>query len=138
MSFPTPPAARHLVFIWYRLEHGPYEPHHPGAPVALLISSRTGSAGEGALVALLGQPGTRVFGIASAGVPTAPEGFFMVDGANLEVASARSRDRLGRLYDGPIAPDEMVFGFPGGGADQVLRAATRWLLRQQECERPHG
>jgi carboxyl-terminal processing protease len=116
------------------LVNGAYVPHDPGAPVAVLTSELTGSSGEGVLVGFLGRPKTRVFGEDTFGVPTGDQGFFMVDGAELNLATARSQDRLGRRYDGPIGPDVTVAqSYPPLGADQVLRAATGWLLQQKEC-----
>jgi hypothetical protein len=45
-------------------------------------------------------------------------------------------DRTGRIYDGPIQPDEVVptdWTHFGSDQDTVITAAADWLLAQPAC-----
>jgi C-terminal processing protease CtpA/Prc len=114
----------------------PYTPHDPDAPVAVLISDQTVSASEGVLVAFLGRPDTRTFGLtASSGFPTGNVGFPLPDGATLTITVAQAQDRLGNVYDDSIPPDEYVLTPTTDGQDPILGAALQWLTAQPGCQR---
>jgi C-terminal processing protease CtpA/Prc len=102
--------------------------------VAVLTDSLTTSSGEGMLVAFRGRPSTRSFGAATFGVPTVLRGFKLADAATLVVTTLLFRDRNGRSYDAPIAPDEPVAqnGAPATD-DATVAAATAWLAAQPSC-----
>ncbi|NTU83356.1 MAG: hypothetical protein HGA45_28970 [Chloroflexales bacterium] len=107
-------------------------------PVALLISPGTAQAGETTLVAFLGRPETRLFGEPTTGVPFLLDHTTLSDGAELNVSGARSYDRTGAIYEGPIAPDERVatdWTRFGGDDDPVIQAALDWLQTQPACSR---
>jgi carboxyl-terminal processing protease len=117
---PIPGLGRHT----YRLRHGV-------PPVALLTGPRTISAGEIVVIAFKGRPGTRAFGLPTAGLATATEGFSLSDGAILLLTTAYNVDRNGTLYGNtPIAPDEAP---TGPDTDPPLRAAAAWLHEQPIC-----
>jgi hypothetical protein len=109
-----------------------YAPLEPLPPVAVLTSRVTASSGEAIAVAFRGRPNTRSFGTETAGLSTANQGFPLADGALLSLTVARFADRTGTVYDGPIAPDEVV-NAPKSLPDQVLEAAVAWLLSQPAC-----
>lgn len=91
-------------------------------PVAVVIGSRTVSAGEAVAIAFIGQEGVRVFGQPSYGFSTANEARTLPDGAVLNLTTAVDVDRTGQRYGGPIQPDEVV-------DDELLPAAVSdWLL----------
>lgn len=99
-------------------------------PVAVLQGPLTGSTGEALIISFRGRPRTRTFGEATYGLPTANQPFSLSDGAQLLLTTAREADRTGRVYDGPIEPDEHVtidWAALGTPDDQVLVAALEWL-----------
>lgn len=108
----------------------PTPPARSVLPVAVLTGGDTASSGEAVLVAFRGRPETRSFGRATAGVPTANEGYALPDGARIVLTVALDADRTGRTYDRPIPPDEAVPFGPadlGSAGDPDLAAACRWL-----------
>jgi hypothetical protein len=109
-----------------------YGPLEPLPPVAVLTGRVTASSGEAVAVAFRGRPDTRSFGTKTAGLSTANQVFPLGDGALLLLTVARFADRSGTVYDGPIAPDEVV-NASKGSPDQVLEAAVAWLLSQPAC-----
>lgn len=107
-------------------------------PVALLTSPVTAQAGETTLVAFFGRPEIHLFGEPTTGVPFLADHTTLSDGAELFVSGARSYDRTGAIYEGPITPDEGVatdWTRFGGDDDPVIRAALAWLQRQPSCSR---
>jgi carboxyl-terminal processing protease len=117
----------------------PYRLQNTMPPVAVLTDRWTASAGEAVLISFRGRPNTRTFGEPTAGVPTSMSGTVLSDGALLAVASARSSDRTGRVYEfnERIQPDEYVTPtspiWQGTDADPVLAAAGKWLRTQPGC-----
>jgi carboxyl-terminal processing protease len=123
---------------WARLEEGaePYTINHPGAPVAVLTSRLTTSAGEAIVVAFRGRPNTRSFGEATFGVPTHNIVDPLLDGAWLVITNAFDVDRAGHTYSDKIMPDQVVaadWRDYASDRDPVLRAATDWLHHQAAC-----
>jgi len=90
-------------------------------PVAVVIGQRTVSAGEAVAIAFVGQEGVRVFGQPSYGFTSANEARTLSDGAVLNLTTAFDADRSGRLYKGPIQPDEVV------DDEQLPDAIFDWL-----------
>ncbi|WP_327178752.1 S41 family peptidase [Streptomyces sp. NBC_01335] len=103
----------------------------PMPPVAVLTSRRTASAGEAVVISFLGRPGTRTFGQATTGVPTANSAYRLSDGAMVVVTVAREADRTGLVHDGPLTPDVEIP--ETRGPDKALKAATAWLSGQEPC-----
>ncbi|RQO57175.1 hypothetical protein DBR47_15140 [Paucibacter sp. KBW04] len=93
--------------------------------VAVLGGPFTGSSGEMVLIAFKARANTRFFGQPSAGVNTGNSVHALRHGGLLALAGVRTLDRQGRLYSGPIAPDE-ISGGAQADADTLARAA-RWL-----------
>ncbi len=109
----------------YTVEN-PVQPLPDTVPVAVLISYRTGSAGEIVLIACLGRPNLQTFGQLSRGIPTANTRFAMPDVSGedvfLTLTTHISADRRGRTYDSHIRPDMTCH--------DALTAAQVWLSRQ--------
>jgi carboxyl-terminal processing protease len=119
----------------------PYRLENPNVPVAVLIGSKTASAGEFIAIAFKGRPSTRFFGQPTAGVSTGNTGIRLADGASLFLTVALGADRTGRIYDGAVIPDTLVpFEFTeiGTGKDPVIGAAVEWLRTQSGCESATG
>jgi C-terminal processing protease CtpA/Prc len=107
-----------------------YQPRRPAPPVAILTDQRTGGAGEALAVAFAGRPDTRRFGAPTSGAPVSTGSFPLGNGATLVLTTGLARDRAGRVYDGPLAPDEPVetdWTRFGTADDPVLQAAVEWL-----------
>lgn len=104
-------------------------------PVAVLTNGATASAAEAVAIAFVGRVGTRSFGAPTQGVPTANEATFLSDGALLILTVGVGIDRGGRLYKGPIVPDEPVVDPLGvlSISDPSVKAATTWLRSQTNC-----
>jgi len=119
------------------LVEGPiYKLNHPMPQVALLTSRATLAAGELAVITFQGRPNVRIFGEPTGGSPFLRYWTILSDGAAINVSGAFSMDRTGRIYDGSIAPDEMVttdWMFFGTDGDPVILAAQDWLLSEPGC-----
>jgi len=101
--------------------------------VAILTSSQTASSGEATLIAFLGQPNVRTFGQPTYGVPNAPTTVNLSDGYVMEYSAESDVDRTGRLYNGPVAPDQVVAvpkNFVAG--DRELHAAEQWIAGRNQ------
>ena len=104
--------------------------------IAVLVSSATASAGEAAAIAFVGKTSVRTFGEPTIGVTSTNVAYRLVDGAILQITTSYNIDRTGRVYDGPIQPDQQIpvdwakFGTQG---DTMLRAASDWLTQQRSC-----
>ena len=108
---------------------------HGAAPIAILTGPGTASAGEGVLVAFKGRAHTRQFGRPTAGLTTSPDGYALGHGVVLFVTIARQVDRLGRIYDGPIPPDEAIAGSGREDASPIIAEATRWIKKEAVATR---
>lgn len=100
------------------------------APVAVLTGPGTGSAGEYIVMGFSGRAKSRLFGEPTYGVPTGTHPFDLWDGAFLNIATARGIDRQGRVFDGPIPPDEQIptrFEHFATDSDPVLERAITWI-----------
>jgi carboxyl-terminal processing protease len=109
---------------------------NPDAPVALLVSRATNSAGELVTLAARGRPATRTFGEPTSGLTTTTTYLRLFGGAGVVVANGVMIDRSGRGYDEPLEPDAFVaidWTLFGGADDPVVAAARAWLLEQPGC-----
>jgi carboxyl-terminal processing protease len=104
--------------------------NQPSGAIAVLTSRLTCSAGEFITLAFRGRPQTRSFGEPTAGLPTANSGKTLSDGAQLLLTVAYGADRTGRIYAGPIIPDQPVasdWTLFQAERDPVMLAAVEWL-----------
>jgi hypothetical protein len=111
-----------------------YVLRHPNPPVAVLTDSLTASSGEAVVVAFRGLARARSFGGATAGVPTANQGFTLSDRAQLFLMVALDADRNGTWYSQRIPADVPMFlsTYPTTD-DAIVTAALGWLGQQQVC-----
>ena len=119
-----------------QVEGSAYKLQYPNPPVAVLIGQQTGSSGEAVVVAFQGREDTRFFGYPTAGVPTDNKPFRLSDGAILNLTVGDDADREGKVYRGPINPDEFLGNSMGGyptPSDSVARAAAKWLKDCPSC-----
>lgn len=104
----------------------PFQPADPEAPVAVLTSALTASAGEMVLIAFKGRPHSRSFGEATASYTAGVSSHLLDDGAILHISAGVSVDRTGQQYVGSVQPDEFILQVPGGD-DSTLQRATEWI-----------
>ncbi len=98
-------------------------------PIAVLISSKTGSSGEIVVISFISNHKTKLFGEPTWGLTTGNGAFDLPDGARMMMASTEMADRNGKLYRGRIEPDEKVEASSNGN-DKVLYAAIDWLSKE--------
>jgi len=103
------------------------------AYVAVLTGPRTASSGEAVTISFRGRPRTRSFGLPTAGLSTANQGFMLPDGSMILLTVSVEADRTGRRYGEKIDPDEVI---PDGspGTDVQLDGAKAWLKSQPACK----
>lgn len=101
--------------------------------VAVLLGPATASSAEVLAVAFRGRAATRSFGAATRGVSTGNRTFALSDGASLVLTVAATSDTAGRVYTGPIEPDEEVAPAGASGEDAALAAAVAWLTAGDTC-----
>jgi hypothetical protein len=104
------------------------------AYVAVLTGPCTASSGEAVTISFRGRPRTRSFGLPTAGLSTANQGFMLPDGSMIQLTVSVEADRTGRRYGEKIDPDEVI---PEGapGTDVQLDRAKAWLKSQPSCKR---
>jgi hypothetical protein len=107
-------------------------------PVAVLLGPATASSAEVLAVAFRGRAAARSFGAPTRGLSAGNRTFALSDGASLVLTVAATSDVAGRIYLGPIAPDEVVAGAserraPEPLADATLDAAVAWLTAGDAC-----
>jgi len=89
-------------------------------------------------VAFRGRAETRSFGAPTRGLSAGNRTFALPDGASLVLTVAATSDLAGRVYAGPIAPDEVVAGAgerrtAEAPIDAALDAALAWLTAGDSC-----
>jgi C-terminal processing protease CtpA/Prc len=124
--------------VQLRVREAPYRLRNPLAPIAVLTDRSTASAAEIIAGAFGARADARRFGAATRGAVTGTRIFPLADGAALVLAVTHTSDRNGRVYSGPLEPDEVVDARTRNLAlaDQpVVRAALEWLESQRACQR---
>jgi hypothetical protein len=109
-----------------------------GVPAAVLLGPATASSAEILAVALRSRPATRSFGAPTRGLSAGNRIFSLADGASLVLTVAATIDTEGRVYAGPIVPDEVVATAgtrrqAGATPDATLAAAVSWLTGGDAC-----
>lgn len=115
----------------------PYTLRRAAPPVAVLYGPLTASSGEATAISFRGRPSARSFGTPTYGVSTANTPYRLSDGAILNLTTAVQGDRTGRLYGGPVPPDEVTAGVTpdptSTAVDAGMQAAMQWLAAQPAC-----
>jgi len=93
-------------------------------PLAVVVGSRTASAGEMLLVALLGENRVQTFGQTSRGLSTANNTYPLADGSKLVLTEMRYAVGDGPVYRGGIPAMHPVE--KGAPVDAATRAAAEW------------
>jgi carboxyl-terminal processing protease len=124
--------------VQLRVSDAPYRLRNVAAPIAVLTDRSTASAAEIIAGAFGARNEARRFGAATRGAVTGTRIFPLADGAALVLAVTQTSDRTGRVYSGPLAPDEVVEARARGLAlaDQpVVGAALEWLESRDACRK---
>ena len=103
---------------------------HSQLPVAVLISARTMSSGEILAISFVGREKVRLLGEPTRGLTTANKVIPLSDGAELVLTTDAVADRLGKIYESAVIPDEIVatdWERFGTVDDPVIITAMRWL-----------
>jgi len=91
------------------------------APIAVVQSQMTTSAGEGVAVAFRGQPDSLAFGESTFGFSTSNVTVSLSDGALIVITTATFADRAGNVYGGRIEPDRRV------ALSSAIGSAEQWV-----------
>jgi C-terminal processing protease CtpA/Prc len=97
------------------------------APIAIVQSRATASAGEGVVLAFHGQPEVRSFGQDTAGFSSANSSKKLGDGAMIILTESVFADRSGREFGGPIQPDVPI---SLNNSHQNSETPVSWLRNQ--------
>jgi carboxyl-terminal processing protease len=100
-------------------------------PIAVLISSQTGSSGECVVVSFIGNGMTKTFGQPTWGLTTGNGSFDLPDGARMMLASTRMADRNGKVHIGSIPPDEILEPDKSEEVDNGIQIAVNWILNKK-------
>ena len=112
---------------------------HAQVPAAVLLGPATASSAEILSVALRGRHATRSFGAPTRGLTAGNRIFALADGASLVLTVAATTDAAGRVYAGPLVPDQLVAGADSpsrrapSAVDETLAAASAWLTAGDAC-----
>ena len=97
--------------------------------VAILLSQITASAGEMLAIAFKGRKNTIFIGEKTYGLTTGVVDF-RIDGYMLAISASLSKDRTGKIYNGPVSPDiEIIEGdnFQNLSIDTKVKKAIEWF-----------
>lgn len=116
-------------YVQLRVSRDPYELRHPAAPIAVLVGSGTASSAEVLALALRARGNAVIVGEPTRGLAPGNRTFALPDGAALVLTVAATRDRAGRIYQGPISPDIPTRDEPVSedASETALGAAVAWL-----------
>lgn len=94
--------------------------------IVVLTGPKTSSSGEILTLAFRGMPNAKLIGEPTAGFTTANTTYSLLDGSTLVLSISQEADRTGRIYEGRIAPDEIVRA--GSAHEDAVKAhALMWL-----------
>lgn len=99
----------------------PYRLKHKIKKLAVIIGSRTTSAGEAIAVSFKGAENTCFIGSHTQGKSTGNTGYDLSDGARIYVTRTKFADRNKNIYGVPIKPDIEV------SSDYTKEAAIKWI-----------
>ena len=96
-----------------------------GVPIAVILGSSTGSAGEMVAIAFKNRENVRFFGEPTAGAVTGNTPFKLKHGGLLALTTSWTLDNKEKKYVEPVAPDETIVGFNANS--NALKAAANWV-----------
>ena len=106
----------------------PYKSRVEKKNIIVLTGSKTSSSGEIVTLAFKGKEGAVQYGGPTAGFTTANSSYTLSDKSMLVLTVSMEADRTGKIYNGPIVPDEFIITDPENGTeDRVKSAAIMWL-----------
>ncbi|HMH20265.1 MAG TPA: S41 family peptidase [Puia sp.] len=120
-----------------RVSNNHYETRNAKKSIVVLTGRRTVSAGEIVALAFKGKEQAALYGEPTAGLTTANATYALSDHSMLVLTVCQEADHTGRICEGSIVPDKIIFpDNPGIGADNhkpgqgdnVKVAAVNWLM----------
>lgn len=95
--------------------------------IAVLMGERTSSAGEIVALAFKGKEQVSFYGTPTAGLTTANNTYMLSDKSMLVLTVCLEADRLGRVCEGRLVPDEIIDTDNTAKRDKVMARARMWL-----------
>lgn len=102
----------------------PYKNIQKKIKIALLVGPNTSSSGEMIAIAFIGKSGVTLIGQPTAGLISGNSAFPLLNGNILYLASAYTKDRLGKTYKKGIYPD-----FLSNSDEANIQNANDWFNR---------
>jgi carboxyl-terminal processing protease len=119
---------------WYSADTAACRLFAPEIPVVILTSPITASSAETLLLAFKGRPNTLIIGEPTGGYITSNNSFPLRDNLTLVLATGYMMDRSGKVYTGPVTPDELITdgdNFIELRKDKKVIAALKWLEKSR-------
>ncbi|HZE83941.1 MAG TPA: S41 family peptidase [Puia sp.] len=119
-----------------RVSNNCYETRHASKSIVVLTGRKTVSAGEIIALAFKGREQAALYGEPTAGLTTANATYTLSDHSMLVLTVCQEADHTGRICEGSIVPDKIIFADKPGPAvdshgyaqdDNVKIAALNWL-----------
>jgi C-terminal processing protease CtpA/Prc len=112
-----------------RVSSKAYRTQHDHPYIVVLTGRRTVSAGETVALAFRGREQSCLMGEPTRGLTTANATYSLSDRSMLVLSVCQEADRMGRVCEGSIQPDQWVAANPPASGDDPARtAAINWLL----------
>jgi len=105
----------------------PYKIKKFDSKIAVLISKKTGSAGEATAISFIGKKNVKLFGQPTAGLTSANSTHPLSDGRSLALATSFEMDRIGKEYREKINPDVTIENL-NNAKNIEIETATKWIL----------
>jgi C-terminal processing protease CtpA/Prc len=119
-------AAMHGKYIRCQSSKG-YKTKEDNTRIAVLMGSRTSSAGEIVALAFKGKEQVTFYGSPTAGLTTANTTYMLSDKSMLVLTICLEADRTGRICEGKLVPDEIIDADDTAKRDKVMARAKMWL-----------
>jgi carboxyl-terminal processing protease len=113
-------------YVRCRVSTGGYQLKPGRKNIVILTGKRTSSSGEIIALAFKGKEGVYFYGEPTAGYTTANATYTLSDNSMLVLTVCKEADRTGRICDGRIMPDEIIYN--GMHGDPAKDAALMYLI----------
>lgn len=98
------------------------QPKYSARRIAIIVGPFSASSGEIVPILLQGQQNVRVFGQPTAGMATANTSFALPNSGRVNITTALTVDRHGKIFETRLVPDEETL--------RPLETAANWVVRQ--------
>jgi C-terminal processing protease CtpA/Prc len=115
-----------------RVSSGCYETRHASKSIVVLTGRKTVSAGEIVALAFKGKEQAALYGEPTAGLTTANATYTLSDHSMLVLTVCQEADHTGRICEGSIVPDKIIFSDNRGAAADNHDPATNHSFAQED------